>query len=141
VTGGGTGIGAATAETFASAGAIVAVMGRRPGPLADRVEHIAGAGGDPSAACADAADFTATGGAVDIVLGPFGRIDIVVADAGIQPSVGPVLGYSAWPVARGAGDQSDCGLDTFKATVPSLTEGEASRPSSSALAWPGRTGG
>ncbi|MBO0774145.1 MAG: SDR family NAD(P)-dependent oxidoreductase, partial [Actinobacteria bacterium] len=34
VTGGGTGIGAAIAETFAGAGAAVAVTGRRPGPLA-----------------------------------------------------------------------------------------------------------
>ncbi len=35
VTGGGTGIGAAIAETYASAGAGVVVAGRRPDPLAE----------------------------------------------------------------------------------------------------------
>lgn len=45
VTGGATGIGAAIAEAYASAGASVAVTGRRPDPLASVAARISAAGG------------------------------------------------------------------------------------------------
>ena len=62
-------------------------------------------------------------GAVDMVLARFGHIDIVVANAGIQPSPGPVLGCSPglW---REVVDINLTGVwNTAKATVPALTEG------------------
>jgi short chain dehydrogenase len=49
VTGGGTGIGAAIAGAFAGAGARVAVTGRRPAPLAQTVQRIAGGERDSEA--------------------------------------------------------------------------------------------
>jgi 3-oxoacyl-[acyl-carrier protein] reductase len=93
VTGGGTGIGAAIAEIFAGAGACVAVTGRRSAPLAQTVQRVTESGGTALAACADVADLAAMTGALEKVLDRFGRLDIVVANAGIQPRNRPVLDY------------------------------------------------
>jgi gluconate 5-dehydrogenase len=94
VTGGGSGIGAAVAVTFAGAGARVAVTGRRPAPLEQTVARIAAAGGTALAVRADVADPEAMTSAVGTVLDRFGRLDIVVANAGIMPPDRPVLEYS-----------------------------------------------
>lgn len=80
ITGGGSGIGAATAQRFATEGASVVVTGRRPEPLAavaDEVDGIAVAGdtGDP------AHIEKAVAAAVD----RFGGIDVLVACAGVAP--------------------------------------------------------
>jgi NAD(P)-dependent dehydrogenase (short-subunit alcohol dehydrogenase family) len=53
VTGGGTGIGAASALRFAQDGAKVVVAGRRPGPLEEVVRQIEEAGGEATAVSAD----------------------------------------------------------------------------------------
>jgi NAD(P)-dependent dehydrogenase (short-subunit alcohol dehydrogenase family) len=91
VTGGGTGIGAAIAEAYASAGASVAVTGRRPDPLASVAGRISAAGGTALAACADVTRPDAMSEAVAAVLARFGHLDVVVANAGIQPALGRVL--------------------------------------------------
>lgn len=77
VTGGGTGIGAAVAERFAAEGAHVAVLGRRREPL-ERVADAVGA----LPVVADAADSTSARAAARTVLERFGRIDVLVANAG-----------------------------------------------------------
>lgn len=77
VTGGGTGIGAAVAERYASEGAIVVVVGRRREPL-DEIAARTGA----TAITADASDAASARAAVDAVLDRFGRIDVLVANAG-----------------------------------------------------------
>lgn len=77
ITGGGTGIGAAAAERFASAGWGVAVVGRRTAPL----EQVARASG-AHAVVADAADPSGSERAVADVLERFGRLDAVIANAG-----------------------------------------------------------
>lgn len=77
ITGGGTGIGAAIAERFAGEGAHVVVIGRRPEPL--RVVE-AEFGAMP--VVADAADAASARAAVQSVLARFGRIDVLVANAG-----------------------------------------------------------
>jgi 3-oxoacyl-[acyl-carrier protein] reductase len=94
VTGGGTGIGAAIAESFAAAGAAVAVTGRRAAPLAQTVQRITETGGAALAASADVTDLAAMADVVEKVLDRFGRLDVVVANAGIVSQGGPVLDCS-----------------------------------------------
>ncbi|QAY58891.1 SDR family oxidoreductase [Microbacterium protaetiae] len=77
ITGGGTGIGAAVAERYAAEGAHVVVVGRRREPL----EHVASSVGG-RVIVADAADTAAARDAVAQVLARFGRLDVLVANAG-----------------------------------------------------------
>lgn len=77
VTGGGTGIGAAVAERFAAEGAHVVVVGRRVAPLQEVADAV---GALPLPA--DAADAVGARGVVHDVLERFGRLDVLVANAG-----------------------------------------------------------
>lgn len=77
ITGGGTGIGAATARRFAAEGAKVAVLARRPGPL-----HEVAAAVDGLAVLADASSRTDVERAIGEVIDAYGRLDVVVANAG-----------------------------------------------------------
>ena len=120
VTGGGTGIGAAIAETFAGAGACVAVTGRRSAPLAQTVRHIREGGGSALAVCADVADLIAMTVAVEQVLGRFGHLDIVVANAGIQPERRPVLDYPAGDWGQVLDTNLSGVWNTAKVGVPAL---------------------
>jgi NAD(P)-dependent dehydrogenase (short-subunit alcohol dehydrogenase family) len=92
ITGGGTGIGAATAALFRQEGAQVVVSGRRPEPL----EEVAAATG----AVAFAADATRTADVQALVAFTrerFGGIDIVVANAGGgQPGPAGELDDEGW---------------------------------------------
>ena len=77
VSGGGTGIGAATARRFASEGAKVVVTGRRPEPIEAVAAEIRGL-----AVAGDTTDEAHVGAAVDAARESFGGLDIVVACAG-----------------------------------------------------------
>lgn len=77
VTGGGTGIGAAIAQRFSTEGAHVVVVGRRRAPL----EEVAEATG-AMPVVADAADGPQASAAVASILDKFGRVDVLVANAG-----------------------------------------------------------
>jgi NAD(P)-dependent dehydrogenase (short-subunit alcohol dehydrogenase family) len=121
VTGGGTGIGAAIAQAFAAAGAGVTVTGRRPAPLAEVTGQIAADGGRALAVPADVADGQAMDAAVTAAADRFGRLDIVVANAGIVAVPGPVLDC---PPAVWAGvlQTNLTGVwNTARAAVPFLT--------------------
>ena len=86
VTGAGTGIGRATARTFAAHGAHVIAVGRRVEPLRETAA-------DDERITPFAADITATGGPehlVDAVRERYGRLDVLVNNAGIV--IGGVLG-------------------------------------------------
>ncbi len=73
VTGGASGIGAATVRLLAARGAQVVVLDRDPGEADVAV---------PSVPC-DVTDFRAVTAAVEAVAGRFGRLDVVVNNAGI----------------------------------------------------------
>ncbi|WP_025159138.1 SDR family NAD(P)-dependent oxidoreductase [Leifsonia aquatica] len=77
ITGGGTGIGAATARRYAAGGAHVVVVGRRKEPL-DALAAETGA----LAVVADASVREEMEAAISRVVAEFGRIDVVVANAG-----------------------------------------------------------
>ncbi|MGA8220966.1 MAG: SDR family NAD(P)-dependent oxidoreductase [Candidatus Acidiferrales bacterium] len=82
ITGGGTGIGRACAILFAREGARIALAGRRSAPLQAAVQEIKSAGGEAFAIQADVADRASVESAVAAVTSHFGRLDIVVNNAG-----------------------------------------------------------
>jgi meso-butanediol dehydrogenase/(S,S)-butanediol dehydrogenase/diacetyl reductase len=81
ITGGGTGIGAATATRFAAEGANVTVCGRRLEPLQQVVKHIREVGGAGQARVLDVADDGAFTQTIDAVVEEHGRLDILVNNA------------------------------------------------------------
>jgi citronellol/citronellal dehydrogenase len=82
VTGGGSGLGRATAVELTACGAQVVVIGRRPEPLEETVSLCEQ--GRCAAIPADIRDETAVEAAVDQVLARHGRIDTLVNNAGGQ---------------------------------------------------------
>jgi NADP-dependent 3-hydroxy acid dehydrogenase YdfG len=84
VTGGGSGIGEATAAALAREGAKVAVVGRRAGPLEDLARALAEEGHTACAVAADVADAAAVERAVRDVTARWGRVDVLVNSAGIN---------------------------------------------------------
>jgi citronellol/citronellal dehydrogenase len=84
VTGGGTGIGRATALELAGSGARVAVCGRREEPLARVRDEIERAGGECLAVPADVREDEGVERAVGTALERFGALDVLVNNAGGQ---------------------------------------------------------
>ena len=78
ITGGGTGVGAATARLFAREGAKVVVTGRRPEPIAAVAEEV-----DGVAVAGDTSDPAHAAEAVATAVSAFGGVDVVVANAGL----------------------------------------------------------
>lgn len=84
VTGGGTGIGRATAVALARLGAQVVVLGRRPEKLAETVALTPTGAGAITAIAVDVREFDEVDAALDEVLERHGRIDLLVNNAGGQ---------------------------------------------------------
>jgi citronellol/citronellal dehydrogenase len=84
VTGGGTGIGRATALALACTGADVIICGRREEPLIATAREIEGAGARCMAVPADVRDPHQVERLVDAALEHFGAIDVLVNNAGGQ---------------------------------------------------------
>jgi len=93
VTGAGTGIGAATARTFAGQGYGVALLGRRAGPLRRVAGEIDAAGGSALAVPTDVADTEAVAAAVAATVEAFGCLDVLVCNHGVGDSA-PVASES-----------------------------------------------
>jgi len=89
VTGASSGIGEVTALELSRAGAKVAVAARRRDRLDALVDRIRGEGGEALAIEADVTDETAARAAVETTLGAFGRLDTVIANAGVM-LLGPI---------------------------------------------------
>lgn len=90
ITGGGRGIGLATAEALAEAGARVMISDRDPALLASGRAALAAKGYAVEARQLDVTDAAAVGEAAAAAEAAFGRIDITIANAGI-----------AWPDTAG----------------------------------------
>jgi NAD(P)-dependent dehydrogenase (short-subunit alcohol dehydrogenase family) len=84
VTGGGSGIGEATAVALAREGVRVAVAGRRRQPLEEVVSAVTSAGGTAFAAPVDVADPEAVPAVAQAVIERWGRVDLLVNNAGIN---------------------------------------------------------
>ncbi|WP_410591769.1 glucose 1-dehydrogenase [Amycolatopsis sp. lyj-23] len=87
VTGGGSGIGRATARAFGGEGATVVVAGRDGQRLASAVAEI---GGDASAVTVDVTDSADVARMVETVVARHGRLDVAFNNAGILGSPAPV---------------------------------------------------
>jgi NAD(P)-dependent dehydrogenase (short-subunit alcohol dehydrogenase family) len=90
VTGAGTGIGKAIAIMFAREGARVVVNGRRAGPLDAVVDEIVQGGGTALSVVGDVTRATDVERMVRATVGGFGRLDVLVNNAGTIPERGPV---------------------------------------------------
>ena len=82
VTGGGSGIGLASALQMASEGAKVVVVGRTESKVERAREEIEAGGGTAMAVVADVADYEVVRRMASTVLNSFGRIDVLVNSAG-----------------------------------------------------------
>ncbi len=90
VTGGASGLGKAAAERLAREGAKVAVLGRSADENQQVVDAINAAGGEAIPVDADISDPAAMQRAVEQVVGRWGRLDIVFANAGINGVWAPI---------------------------------------------------
>lgn len=90
ITGALTGIGRATAITFAKAGYRVVVSGRREVEGAALVKELAGLGASAQFVAADVRDEAQVRFLVEAAVKAFGRIDVAVNNAGTEGSTGPI---------------------------------------------------
>lgn len=90
ITGAGSGIGAATATRFARAGARVVLVGRTADELDQVARAIRDAGGEARTAVADVADSDAVRRAVEETVAAWERLDVVVANAGVNGVWAPI---------------------------------------------------
>jgi NAD(P)-dependent dehydrogenase (short-subunit alcohol dehydrogenase family) len=91
VTGASAGIGECTAELFAKEGAAVVVTARRAEKLSALVERIEKAGGRALAVAGDVTSSTDVKNVVDQAIAAFGRIDVLVNNAGISDRHMPAI--------------------------------------------------
>jgi len=94
ITGGGSGIGASLATELAARGGTVAVSGRRVDRLDQVVARVVAAGGRGLAVPCDVTDEASVDAAVREIIDAFGRLDVVVANAGMSVT-GKVVDLSA----------------------------------------------
>ncbi len=122
VTGGGTGIGRAIAISFARAGAAsVAILGRRPDRLQTAAAEIVRAGSPATRVLTEVADVTqpaSVEAAFARIGDQVGRIDVLVVNAGVLTTIGPVAGYDLDEFRRGFETNLFGVLNTVQAFLP-----------------------
>ncbi len=90
ITGSSRGIGRAIAEAMARAGARVVVSSRKPAACEAVVDSIRGAGGEAIAVPCNVAERAQLEGLVDAAVTQWGRLDILVCNAAVNPYFGPM---------------------------------------------------
>jgi NAD(P)-dependent dehydrogenase (short-subunit alcohol dehydrogenase family) len=84
ISGGGSGIGQAAATLLARRGARVALAGRTPDELLEVAEAIGRAGGTATSVICDVSDEDSVRSAITSTVDKWGRLDVVVANAGVN---------------------------------------------------------
>jgi NAD(P)-dependent dehydrogenase (short-subunit alcohol dehydrogenase family) len=90
VTGAGSGIGAASARLLARAGARIGALGHTKDELQAKVDRIQDSGGEAIPLLADVASAEEMSRALDRLAEVYGRLDIVLANAGINGVWAPI---------------------------------------------------
>jgi NAD(P)-dependent dehydrogenase (short-subunit alcohol dehydrogenase family) len=88
ITGAGSGIGQAAAKLLARRGAEVALAGRTPDQLAEGADAFGAAGGTALTVTCDVSDEDSVRSAIETTAEAWGRLDVVVANAGVNGHVG-----------------------------------------------------
>ncbi|MCK0176855.1 SDR family NAD(P)-dependent oxidoreductase [Mycolicibacterium sp. F2034L] len=127
VTGASSGIGAATAVALAAAGARLVLVARREDRLRDVATAVVAAGGSALVVPADVSDAGQVDAAVRGAAEEFGRLDIVVNNAGLM-RMGPALQASLddWNALLAVNVQGV--LNVTHAALPHLVEAAADSP-------------
>lgn len=94
VTGGATGIGEAISKKFAAEGANVMVVGMKQDPVKDVIADIKKSKGTAIGFSADISDADNAKEAIETAVKHFGKLDILINNAGVYPEVNPVDQYS-----------------------------------------------
>lgn len=127
ITGASSGIGAATARKLASEGASVALIARRGNRLEEVVSSITDEGGTARAVVADITTRAGADAAVEQVVAAFGRLDVLVNNAGAM-LVGPFVDAPEGEWERMV-DVNVLGLLYMsKAALPHLIEAAGAEP-------------
>jgi meso-butanediol dehydrogenase/(S,S)-butanediol dehydrogenase/diacetyl reductase len=87
ITGGGTGIGRATAVRMAQEGHAVVLAGRRPEPLTDAAREVEAAGGSATWIAGDVSNPAGADQAADAAISAYGRLDVLVCNHGVGDSL------------------------------------------------------
>lgn len=122
ITGGGSGIGEATAKLFAKEGCRVAVLGRKREKLDAVVEAIGEDGGEALAVEADVSKYEDMERAVGEVTARWGRLDIVFANAGTNGVWAPIDELEPEEWEHTIASNLSGTFYTIKAGVPHLKE-------------------
>ncbi|MBZ9653651.1 SDR family oxidoreductase [Phyllobacterium lublinensis] len=85
ITGGGTGLGAETAQMLASKGAKIAIAARRRGKLDEVASSISSSGGKAKGYELDVANKDQFKSVVEAVAFDFGKLDVLINNAGLMP--------------------------------------------------------
>jgi NADP-dependent 3-hydroxy acid dehydrogenase YdfG len=96
ITGGGTGIGAATAEVLANTGVSVVLLGRRSAPLEEVAEKITLNGGIAIPRPGDVREYDEMVAVVEETIDRFGHIDLVIPNASVHDVSHIVDGDPLW---------------------------------------------
>ncbi|SDP32828.1 NADP-dependent 3-hydroxy acid dehydrogenase YdfG [Phyllobacterium sp. YR620] len=105
VTGGGTGVGRAISAALLGAGYTVVISGRREDVLEDTAKALAAeTGGNVKAITADVSDPQSVSGLFDAIQSEFGRLDLLVNNAGVNVPNIPMeeLTFDHWSAIVGA---------------------------------------
>ncbi|CCM78483.1 SDR family oxidoreductase [Rhizobium mesoamericanum] len=120
VTGAGSGIGEASAKTLAKDGYAIGALGHSQDELEETVREIEAAGGAANALVADVSDEEQMASAVSSLIGRFGRLDVVVANAGINGVWAPINDITLLEWTRTISVNLTGTFLTIRATVPLL---------------------
>jgi NAD(P)-dependent dehydrogenase (short-subunit alcohol dehydrogenase family) len=103
VTGGGTGIGRASALALGRAGYSVVIAGRRPGPLEQTAADGAAAGSELVSVVADVSDPAGVRRVFDAATDRFGRVDVLFNNAGLTAPPVPLdeISLADWQAVVG----------------------------------------